>query len=1136
MTRVNRDEERLFALPALAPNGPDEAPAPDDAPEEIRSALGGALPTSEQWRAIAMPLEPYVVVAGAGSGKTSVIAARVVYLALTALGRLDADHAGVLPGNVLCLTFTNKATENLQLRIRRALAGLDLPEGEEPTILNYHGFATQVLERHGLLGGVEPDQRVLTPAQRVELCGRVLDEMSFAHAKATWQPTLVDAILGLADQMANHRRTPEEVVAYGERRIADVRALLEAGKLRTDRVLDAALERVELARAVGRFAELKRDLGVIDFGDQITLALDVLERFPEAARAERDRYQAVVLDEYQDTNVAQAALIRRAFGDGFPVTAVGDPDQNVYAWRGASVFNLLRFSEDFSRADGSAAAVLPLYTNFRSGARILEAADRIVAALPAEQRPDPEKRLVPWPANGQGEVRLERFEDEQAEAAAIAARVAALHDAGERWASVAVLCRKSRLFVPLQQAFAERGIPAEIVGLSGLLRLPEIVEVLAYVRAVVDPYASVSLARVLLGPRYRVGVHDLARVAAWAKDRNYALRDRGRDLLGEDEDEASPFLFAEALEHLDEVERLSEEGRARLEEFRGELVALRAQARRPVPEFLAEIVRRIGLLAELDASLDVERAAATRRNLAAFLDEVHAFTPLEGELTVRALLDYLDAVEASDRPEWSPVQPSDEDSVKVMTIHQAKGLEFDTVFVPGMANELLPDVRIQQNPAEKGRSLDFELRGDADILPSFDGKLGPFRERLQAQALLEERRTCYVALTRARRRLLASGAHWYGDTQGPKKPSVFFDELAEWGEQSGLASVDRGPELSDANPLLGHRERFVRPWPGPSAPDDRDSAFPTGWRAAALAAARMRADEPEAPLAAIVPEALSLLTAEDLERYERAARERRLVAVHLRERDRAQGRRPPLPSSVPVGGVVDYARCPRRFYWSNVRPLPRFSGPAARLGTQVHGWIERQASGQASLLELEEEPDLTAEELAGEPGKLDRLQQAFLRSRFAGTVPLFAERPFLLYLEGFVVSGRIDAIFGSAEGPWEVVDYKTGRRPDDADPLTRLQLDVYALACTEVFAKRPEDLTVTYFYLATEEIVSWPAAEPEATRRRIRESLRRMASGDFHAVPGEYCRWCDFLPFCRTGRAYVQAAAAEPREPSAGAG
>src|SRR5207253_10002984 len=197
----------------------------------------------------------------------------------------------------------------------------------------------------------------------------------------------------------------------------------------------------------------------------------------------------------------------------------------------------------------------------------------------------------------------------------------------------------------------------------GLLHLPEVVEVLAYARAVADPFASVSLARILLGPRYRVGFKDLARVAAWTRDQNYPLR-------SEDRDDVPPFLFAEALDHLDEVTHLSDEGQARLEQFRAELAELRVEARRPVGEFLAEVVRRTGLLAELEASPDTAAATATRRNLAAFLDEVHAFSPVEGELTLRQFLDYVRAEEELERQEWAPVQPSDEDSVKVMTIHQ----------------------------------------------------------------------------------------------------------------------------------------------------------------------------------------------------------------------------------------------------------------------------------------------------------------------------------------------------------------------------------------------------------------------------------------------------------------------------------
>jgi DNA helicase-2/ATP-dependent DNA helicase PcrA len=1073
-------------------------------PHEIVLAMG-AEPTEEQWAAISHPLEPYVLVAGAGSGKTSVMAARVVYLALAATGRVDAR--GVLPGNVLCLTFTNKATENLQLRVRRALAHLDLDEGEEPEIANYHGFAAGLLERHGLLGGVEPGQRILTTAQRVELCGRVLDLMTFEHLKTEWQPSVIANILELYDQAQNHLVTPAQIVTYAEERLEAL------AQHRSDRAYLAALDRIELARAGEVFADLKRQLGLIDFGDQIALALQVVQAHPEIATQYRSRFEAVLLDEYQDTNVAQARLMHTVFGDGHPVTAVGDPDQNIYAWRGASLYNLLDFPDTFRRADGSSAAKLPLYTNFRSGARILAAADTLIAPLPPAQRPDPEKALRPHPPNGDGRVVVVRHPDEMTEARWIAAEAVRLHDDGAKWSEIAVLCRTSRLFFLLQQAFEEREVPVEILGLAGLLKIPVIVEVLAYARAVLDPLASVELARILMGPRYRVGYKDLALVASLAKRESIRLRSED-----EEEGEATPFLFAEALERLDEVEGISDDGRVRLVEFRDELRALRIEARRPVGEFLGEIIRRTGILTELDADTDPAAAQATKRNLGAFLDAVHAFEPVEGELTLRAFLDYVDTVLRLDKEDWAPVQPSDEDSVKVMTIHVAKGLEFDHVFVPGMARGLLPNPRIQQNPAERGKSLDFELRGDAAILPAFDGVLTHFKDALKAQEVIEERRTAYVALTRARRTLSVSCAHWYGENLNAKGPSDFFDELADWGASSGGAEIDMGPEADeDENPLLGYRASLVRPWPEAALRPESDGVFPSGWRTAAVAVAE----------AGGVTQAglTELLDEEGRRAFAAVAGERRSLAAHLREREAAEGGavEPRLPAAVSASGVIDYATCPKRFYWTSVRPLPRFSGPAARIGTEVHRWIERRSVGQGTLIEPEETPDLTAEELAGEPGKVERLRQAFLESRFAGVVPRYAERPFLLSLDGSVVGGRIDAIFGEDDGPWEVVDWKTGRRPAAEDPLASLQLDIYGLACVEIWGRSPQDLTLTYLYLASGEEVSHPMGDPAEIRARVGTSLAAIARGEFDPTPGRQCRFCDFRPFCDAGTAWLAA-------------
>ena len=223
-----------------------------------------------------------------------------------------------------------------------------------------------------------------------------------------------------------------------------------------------------------------------------------------------------------------------------------------------------------------------------------------------------------------------------------------------------------------------------------------------------------------------------------------------------------------------------------------------------------------------------------------------------------------------------------------------------------------------------------------------------------------------------------------------------------------------------------------------------------------------------------------------------------------------------------MGGVLDYARCPKRFYWTSIRPLPRFSGPAARIGTEIHRWIERRAAGQGQLLELEEAPDLTTEELTGEPGRVERLRQAFLTSRFADRVPLFAERAFILRMGSSAVAGRIDAVFGeSVEGPWEIVDWKTGRPPSADDPLAGLQLELYGLACVEVWGKDPRDLTLTYLYLGADQELSHPMADPDDVRSRVLAFLRSIDEGAFDPAPGPWCHHCDFLSFCDAGKAHV---------------
>ena len=360
-----------------------------------------------------------------------------------------------------------------------------------------------------------------------------------------------------------------------------------------------------------------------------------------------------------------------------------------------------------------------------------------------------------------------------------------------------------------------------------------------------------------------------------------------------------------------------------------------------------------------------------------------------------------------------------------------------------------------------------------------------------------------MALTRARELLVCSAAYWYEGPQDPFVPSVFFNEIVT---HDACEELLPRPECPEPNPLIEVRAELAKDWPRPARPDDAGGPFPEGWHAAAVAST-------------------SPVSAADLPPADRGLFEQRL-ASHLERIDLITARTaadpaPVVPTTLSVSALLEHERCPKLFYWEYVRPLPRRPSSAARIGTELHRWIEHQSRGQGALFDPEDRPDLAPEERGDEPSTLARLRDTWSASRFSGVTPLATERPFLLAVDGFVIGGRIDAIFGERDGAWEIVDYKTGRVPAEGDPVAGLQLDVYALAAHEVWNKDPSDLTLTYYYVSEGREVSRPAGDPSLTRERILAAFRSIAAGAFPATPSEACHWCAFLPFCEPGREFV---------------
>ncbi len=1019
----------------------------------IRAALKGFEPTDEQWRATSHPLEPLHLIAGAGSGKTAVMAARIAWA---------LETQPIAPSQILGLTFTNKAAGELQDRVRLALSELHEETGEDVSVFTYNAFAARIVREHGLLVGVEPEAGLLSEAQQWQLVLSCLDDLPPFDTLEIRSSYVVRSALALATSVADHMASLEDIDAAADR--------LMALRGADDDMIIAAAKRKELVRAVAAYVGAKNKAQRIDFGDQVSKAVEVLESDEEVRDSYRRRFPIILLDEYQDTNVAQRHMLQALIEEGGAVTAVGDARQAIFAWRGATMFNLINFPSHFKRSDGPPYQPVSLSENFRSGAVILAVANEVVAPVDPSRRPgDP---LRPHPSNGDGRVELALLADERSEADWIASACERLHGAPTapdrepvQWKDIAILVRRKAAMDMLLQALEEKDIPVEVVGLGGLLKTPEVTEVVAWLRALeTKPGANRWLARILLGPRWRIHYRDLSLLAHWSASQNWDLRLR---FAGGDEERARElepgdvgFSLAEALGHVDEIEHVGDEARRRLKAFAERLTAIRKKANAPLLELVQEIISEAGILDALDAS-SARTAPAAQQNISNFLDQVASFAPVEGEATLRSFISYLDAAEDAEET-LEATQPADQDSVKLMTVHSAKGLEFECVFVPSVAAKdgrngkvysIFPNTKAP-NPLTSYAELPYEVREDADDLPKFEGHMAKFKEAVKDRVIEDERRLFYVALTRAKQRLAVTAAWWYGREKNEKGPSLFWDELATL-EERGLLDIVRRDEMPEVNPLFDAMEDR-RTWPPAARAGAEDELWPDGWGRVAddVVAGRKTVD--------------SLLAGVDEDERSEAVN---AISAHRSDLDVIAAAAPPeSPADPRIPDILSATKLTGLLrgeidVWDLVRPLPHRPTAARRIGTEVHRMIEEQSLG---LAPYPDETEFDEPSEVSEPGRLGEMLADWERrygertiARLPSGQPMM-ELPFSIRYDGRIVRGRIDAVYETDDGGLEIVDFKTGRRFEHDD---RDQLDIYARALTAlgvVSEGRPVILTYAF--------------------------------------------------------------------------
>ena len=1068
---------------------------------DIAAQLELPPPTSEQQAVIEAPLTPTLVVAGAGSGKTETMANRVLWL-------LANGHAR--PDQILGLTFTRKAAGELGERINRRITELDraglMPmiagtdDGDDstaaagsdlfntPNVSTYNSFASRLFTDNALLLGREPESVLLSETSGWLLARRVViehgDGRLVPFGKSLDQVT--DAVLQLSRALAENPPAwhdgapgaPHDLAALAQSfaYLPD----LPYGNPRKKKPYDSAVESLAsvaplpvLAELAAHYSSEKRRLGLIEFSDQVALALQVCQKVDAVVDRYRDQYRVVLLDEYQDTSVLQTELLHTLFRD-HPVMAVGDPHQSIYGWRGASSANLLGFAQDFSAA--ASAPTMSLSFTWRNPARVLDTANALVAPLSEALRAKPggiqvETLKVPT-GTRPGTVDAVMAQTIAEEAGAVADWFAArlVGDHGPADYSGAMLFRARREMDYFAEVLRAHGVRAHVLGLGGLLSTPEVADVVSVLRVVHDPAAGSELVRLLSGARYRVGARDLAAladVARWLAGHDWAQQAISADLRGKlrasvASDEGSSLV--DALDFLGtapdshgQFDGFSELGRARVQSAGRQLAWLRSRAGLPLLDFVRLIEQEFRLDIELTANEANDLGLA---NLYSFHDTVAAFLDSDEQGTLASFLRWLKRAELQD--DLGPrAELSEQGTVQLLTIHGAKGLEWDFVAIPNLTEKSLPAAARDTSGWLRFGELPYGFRGDRSELPEleiighetqldYELAFQTYKAELATRHDDEERRLIYVATTRAKRELLLTGSFW-GPGSTMRRPSRYLTELAE----AGL--IPAIPDTSDEVVKPDSAEDGTELWP----------FDPLGTRRALVEAAATRVAGSQADAPTRWSHAVTLLLEER--------------ALRL-----AGGAAAPVPTRIPASRFKDYVDDPAGVAAELRRPMPQRPYRATRLGTLFHSWVESRAGGatgtdrvDAALNELDFGTDDdggtgTLSDLGvPEQEQFAVLQATFERSEWADRAPVDVEIEIHHVLGGQVFVCKLDAVYQTPTG-FQVVDWKTGRAPKNAADLElkQTQLALYRLAYARWKGIDPSIVDAVFYFVADDTVIA----------------------------------------------------------------
>lgn len=973
--------------------------------------------TPAQKQAVEYRDGPLLIIAGAGTGKTTVLVEKVKYI---------IEKKLALPHEILALTFTEKAAGEMEERVDRAL-----PYGYfQMWISTFHSFCDDILRQEAAHIGISPAYRLQTQAESVIFLRKNVFHFALNYFRPLGNPNkFLEGLLQHFSRLRDEDVSEKQYVSWvkgarqktkGKRRVAD----------------EIEMEKnSELAHAYQKYQELKIKNNIMDFGDLIFYTLQLFRTRPNILSQYKRKFKYILVDEFQDTNVAQYELIKLlAPPDENPrLTVVGDDSQSIYKFRGAAISNILQFMREYKRAKN-----VVLLENFRSRQTILDAAYRLI------KHNDPDtleaklaisKNLVSMKGKGQkDDLRFYLGQQGEAEADFVVEEIAALHQKKYEWSDMAILVRAHAHADAFTRGLSRHGIPYQFLGQSALFRQPEIKDLIAYVNVLTDITDSASFYRVITMDIFSIDKIDLSRLIAFARKTNLSLFESVEVYLSF----FYPELSRSEYEHLREYLFIMQQStRKKLHDFFQ--MVRRHLSKIPTAtagEILYDFLEESGLLKNLSAAhTEVDEKKAT--SVSRFFELLKTFETNHADASVFSFAEYITmSMEFGESPHLAQSDLVGQNAVNILTVHGAKGLEFGVVF--------LVNVTADRFPTRERREL-FPLP-DAlikEILPEGDYHLE------------EERRLFYVGVTRAKDKVYMSAARHYAQTKRPKKISPFVAEAL------GDAMVRQAEALKETE----KKQLSLFDFEKKSVP--------------------------------IVSSSQAAFT------------------------------------SFSFSQIETYKICPLRYKYQYVIKIPVPKNSAAAFGESIHRGLQKFYSlhkggkhpSLDTLLELYDASWIpigyqskTHERQQKEKGR-QMLAAYFATYYRADTRILDLEKRFttrvLLHLS---IVGKIDRVDERADGTLEIIDYKTGKKPEGRELEKNLQLSLYALAASDpgLYGKAVCDITLTFYFLQTNEVISLQKTEEDlvTVRESIIQSAAEINASSFAPRPGPWCSFCPFKINC----------------------